>query len=415
MKPHRQGDRTTLPLFDAPIRMTMQDSISITLASLRAYGEQHDHWAIAWSGGKDSSATLTVVVWAIKSGHVPAPRSLTVFYADTRMELPPLAIAAVQMVDRLKDSGVDVRVVMAPLDDRFFVYMLGRGVPPPSNTFRWCTPQIKVEPMQAAIEGMLRESDGHVLMITGVRIGESAARDARIEVACGKDGAECGQGWYQEVLPNAKSIRGKIATLAPLLHWRVCHVWEWLRFFAPAEEYGAWPTAMVADAYGGDEAEELNNRTGCIGCPLVQKDTALSTVIRMRGWEYLSPLLKLKPIYRALREPSNRLRKRGFSIIQDGSIVVARGRNKQRMGPLTMDARMHALDSILEIQSEINRQADAIGRPRIDLLNNEEASRIRELVRMNTWPNGWDGSEPMADVALPQVMWDGSIQQMFSW
>ncbi len=41
----------------------------------------------------------------------------------------------------------------------------------------------------------LREDYGeNFLMLTGVRIGESAARDQRIALSCTKDGGECGQG-----------------------------------------------------------------------------------------------------------------------------------------------------------------------------------------------------------------------------
>src|SRR4030067_1080029 len=47
------------------------------------------------------------------------------------------------------------------------------------------------------------------------------------------------------ILPESKSLRGRIATLAPLLHWRVCHIWEWLRHWAPNEEFGGWPTEII--------------------------------------------------------------------------------------------------------------------------------------------------------------------------
>jgi DNA sulfur modification protein DndC len=36
---------------------------------------------------------------------------------------------------------------------------------------------------------------------------------------------------------------------------------------------------MIADAYGGDEAEEINARTACIGCALSQEDKALDSVL----------------------------------------------------------------------------------------------------------------------------------------
>ena len=278
-------------------RMQMTESIELTMQSMQAYGHDHDHWGIAWSGGKDSSATLTLIMYLLDTGKIKRPKSLTVFYADTRLELPPLAIAAQQIMDELEERGVHVEVVRAPLDKRFMVYLLGRGVPPPNNgTLRWCTGQIKISPMEEALRQRLDQLDGNILMITGVRQGESAMRDRRIEMSCGKDGAECGQGWYQQVLPNARGLRGRIATLAPLLHWRVCHVWEWLKHWAPAAEFGDWSTRTIADAYGGDEAEEVNARTGCIGCPLASEDKALDTILQKPALAVPDPTQRVEAV-----------------------------------------------------------------------------------------------------------------------
>jgi DNA sulfur modification protein DndC len=395
--------------FDGSRRLQMTESIELTIQSMQAYGQEHDHWGIAWSGGKDSTATLTLLAWMLDAGKIPHPKSLTVFYADTRMELPPLALAAQQIMDELKERGIDVRVVRAPLDKRFFVYILGRGVPPPNNnTLRWCTRQIKVDPMTAAIAQVVGERDGSILMITGVRQGESAIRDRRIEMSCGKDGAECGQGWYQQVLPNAKGLRGRIATLAPILHWRVCHVWEWLKHWAPTAEFGDWSTAAIADAYGGDEAEEINARTGCVGCPLAQEEKALNTVLLNPRWSHLEPLTELKPVYRWLRKPHQRLRKAGLERLKDGSIA----KNPQRMGPLTFKARTEALESILDIQRRVNEEAARLGRSPIDILDTEEEARIRDLIAAETWPQGWEGDEPTADIPLDIVYQNGAVQPL---
>src|SRR6185437_6903760 len=217
------------------------------------------------------------------------------------MELIPLWLAAKGIVQKLKELQIHVEIVTAPLDDRFLVYILGRGVPPPSNTFRWCTGQIKVEPMEAALKSLHERVGQKILMLTGVRQGESAIRDGRIAMSCGKDGAECGQGWYQTGLDG-----DMCSTLAPILHWRVCTVWDWLKIFATWPRYGAWPTEILADAYGGDEAEEINARTGCIGCPLAQRDKALEAVVEMPHWAYLRPLLELKSIYREMKLPGHR-------------------------------------------------------------------------------------------------------------
>lgn len=386
-------------LFSDTKRLQMNESIELTIQSLITYGLKYKHWCMAWSGGKDSTTLVTLIVWLINSGRIPKPETLTVMYADTRLELSPLFFAAQEIIEELKELGIDVRVVMAPLEKRFMTYILGRGVPPPNNnTFRWCTRQIKIDPMKAELERLFRGKGEKVLMLTGVRQGESAIRDQRIVMSCGKDGAECGQGWYQETMPESICD-----TLAPILHWRVCHVWEWLKHWAPLPEYGDFSTAMIADAYGGDEAEEINARTGCIACPLASKDTALDNLVKREAWSYLQPLKRLKPIWRILRFPQNRLRKTGKESSE---------KNKQRLGPLTMNARKWAYTEIIKLQNEINREAISTGRPTVTLLNRQERQLIQSLWKINRWPNRWDGTEPTGDIAMDTIYHDGSVQPL---
>jgi DNA sulfur modification protein DndC len=376
-------------------RLTLEDSIDLTRQSLLAYADQYRHWVIAFSGGKDSTTVATVIPHLIATGQIPAPASLTVLYADTRQELPPLHLAAMQTLDILAARGIRTQVVLPPIDDRYFVYMLGRGVPPPNNgTLRWCTAQIKIEPMQAALADVRRQLGEKFLMLTGVRVGESAARDDRIALSCGKNGAECGQGWFQESTPDSVAD-----TLAPLLHWRVCHVWDWLTFHAPAIATSA---ALVAEVYGGDEALEMNARTGCIGCPLATKDTALDYVVSLPQWAYLEPLKRLRPLYTDLRSFRHRKQKAGETN-KDGRLSM----NPNRKGPLTLEARAWALGEVLTIQAEINQAASELDRPGIDLINQEEEARIREMIAQRVYPNKWSDEDPDATLLIPQVYQEG--------
>jgi DNA sulfur modification protein DndC len=406
-------------------KISIAEAQQLTIESINEYGIKHDHWVIAWSGGKDSTCTMTLIMYLIKSGQVNAPKKVTVLYADTRMELPPLAISALSMIEQIKQYAVDfpckleVETVLAPLDKRYFVYMFGRGVPPPNNnTLRWCTRSLKVDPMQKRIEqeffslnpGLIDthksdwdESLNKPLTITGVRIGESSIRDGRIVLSCSKDGAECGQGWYQN------EISGSItSTLAPITHWRVCTVWDWLKIYAPMPEIGGWKTEMLAEAYGGDKSKEINARTGCNGCPLANNDTALDSILNLYPdeWGYLRPLKKLRPLYRELRKPQYRLRKHG-ELNNDG----AYSSSPNRMGPLTMEARKYGLRKIIEIESEINKGAERLNRPMVDLINAEEIERIEFLIDQNTWPNRWTGKEPVASQPYEEIDSKGNIQK----
>jgi DNA sulfur modification protein DndC len=371
--------------------MLLPDALELTAESLRAYGALYDHWAIAFSGGKDSSATVAAVIHLIKTGRVKAPASLTVLMSDTRMELPPLFSTAMTILSEVRARGFTAQLVQPVMDDRFFVYMLGRGVPPPSNTFRWCTPQLKIEPMVAALKA-LRDLHGRkFLMLTGVRLGESAARDARIQLSCGKNNSECGQGWFQTSTPESVAD-----TLAPLLHWRLCHVWDWLTGLVPEGLEHGFSTQLIAAVYGQDEDLETHARTGCVGCNLASRDLALEQIIKRPQWTGFAPLMELRALYAELKRPTNRLRKDGSETRKDGSLVS----NPCRMGPLTFEARRMGLARVLDIQA----------RAGVDLINAEERAKIEALIEAKTWPRGWNGDEPGAWEPFENVRPDGSVQ-----
>lgn len=357
-------------------RLSLDRAIELSLASLSEYGQRYRHWCVAYSGGKDSSATVLFVVWAIKTGQVTPPESLTILYADTRMELSPLRQTAMDLLDTLKADGFNTTVVLPEMDHRFFVYMFGRGVPPSSNRFRWCTPNLKIEPMHKQLASLKERTGEKLLMLTGVRIGESAARDQRIAVSCSKDSGECGQGWFQVATPESVAD-----TLAPLLHWRLCHVYDWL--YLEQDRHG-YDISNIALIYGDGEV-----RTGCVGCPLTSRDVALERLVKKPEQERFLPLLELKPLYRELKKPQYRLRKSQAELRKDGKY----SKNVQRLGPLTFEARAYGLKSVLDIQY----------RARVDLINSDEENRIRELWSLNTWPDGWSGDEVTGNIALDAI------------
>lgn len=358
-------------------RLRLDDSIDLSIQSLNAYGTDYDHWAVAYSGGKDSTATVLLVAWAIKQGLVPKPKSLTILYADTRQELPPLQTDAMKLLAQLEEDGFDTKVVLPSIENRFYVYMLGRGVPPPTNRFRWCTPRIKVEPMMDALSGLREQYGQKFLMVTGVRLGESEVRDQRIALSCSKDSGECGQGWFQTATDDAVAD-----TLAPLVHWRLCHVFDWLYF--ENGRHGYPQSIGIADVYGDDDV-----RTGCIGCNLASRDNALERLLKNENYAHLKPLMEIKSTLREMKKPQYRLRKETPEVTKSGKYA----KNGQRMGPLHMEARAHFLETFLDIQK----------RAGIDLINAEEESAIRQMWADNVWPDGWSGEEIHADVPVPNI------------
>lgn len=400
-------------LFD-DLRLTQNEAIAMTIENLNTYAKRYRHWSISYSGGKDSSATVTLICYLIESGQIPKPESLTILYADTGMELPPLHITAMKLLKHLGDRGYNTQIVKPKLDDRFFVYMFGRGVPAPKSGFRWCVGNLKIEPMQKHLNTMRETLGEKFLGLLGVRVGESAARDDRIAMSCSTNGAECSQsqmlnevqkksGITSYFVPTPESQPADI--LCPIVHWRVCQVWDWLVY---ADIELGFPTYEIAEAYGGNEKDEINARTGCVGCNVASKDVALENIVRLypEKWGYLKPLLGLRPIYQELQKPQHRHRKPAGESNKDGSLVS----NQNRLGPYTMKARKFGLEQILKIEADVNREALKLQRPLITLIDAEELERIYWHWENNIYPQKWDGSEPTGDVWQPQSFANGAVQ-----
>jgi DNA sulfur modification protein DndC len=412
-------------------RLTQSEAIELTAQALIYYIGQYPDVVVSYSGGKDSTSLLTLLLVLIEAGRVPRPRSLRVLLANTRVELPLLHLAALQIMQIVREKGYLAQVVEPPLDDRFFVRMFGFGYPPPHNGFRWCTDLLKLKPMLTALLAARQAAGQKFLALTGMRIGESAMRDQRIVLACGSKDGECGQG---AILAQAQEKARKggdkfglyesspisylfthtpasepADVLSPLLHWRVCHVADWLMLEAPS--YG-FPTHRVLEAYGAGvgDSEPLEARTGCIACPVAGNgDPVLVKTTRLPGWEYLRPLLRLRDLYNELSRPKYRLKKSGERN-KDGKLSS----RPNRGGPLLFESRLYGMEQVLRIQAEVNEGARAAGRPELVLISDEEKTRILELIEAETWPQKWSGDDLRGDALVDLVVGEGLTQPVLA-
>jgi DNA sulfur modification protein DndC len=70
------------------------------------------------------------------------------------------------------------------------------------------------------------------------------------------------------------------------------------------------------------------------------------------------------------------------------------------------------LEQVLGIEAEVNDAARSLDQPEISLINPEELARIEELIAASTYPEKWDGTEHLGDEWLPEILPDGSIQNL---
>lgn len=324
----------------------------------REYVASDEPWVLGFSGGKDSSALLRLVFAAL----MKAPtrnRTVMVVYCDTGVEIPIVA----QMTSRTlagvareaAGAGLPLEVQLATprLEDRYFVKVIGRGYPPPTNKFRWCTDRLRINPVQAIVRGVLGGGPSTVLL--GLRAGESVDRDRAL---------------LRHQTPRAYHFRQKgtlqTTVFAPILDLTLEDVWRTVVLW---KEPVSLKGRDLWDLYGNASGEECplireptsspcgKGRFGCWTCTVVRSDQA-STQLIAAGYDNLAPLLAFRDWLQDMRDrPVNR---------------CARRRNgAPGPGPLTLAARRSALMRLRRAESKSG----------LTLLTEDEASLIRRLWR----------------------------------
>jgi DNA sulfur modification protein DndC len=310
-------------------------------ALMQAIERGFDHWIVTFSGGKDSTA---MAVLSLEAGLELGSqvRRIDIVYADTLLEIPSIQrfasffLESIASDNRLVDLPLFTHTVKPAAESSFWVLLLGRGYPPPHQRFRWCTRRLKIEPAEMALKQYTLP--GRTSILTGVRFGESKARDARLATACSR-GGECGQGvWLQH------SQRLQATYMAPIVDWEECDVWDYLTLVAPTLGY---KTEHLEDVYNGHDT-----RFGCWVCTVVSQEKALTRTVEKPEWEHLRPLLEFRAhLWRSTRDPATRLEVDG------------------RPGRLNLMTRQRVLSELLEVQRQVGTE----------LVSDPELRMIREL------------------------------------
>ncbi len=115
-------------------------------------------WIIGFSGGKDSTTILALIYTALQN--LPpgkAQKPIYVVSSDTLVETPVVVDLMNQVIKIINTQGekeglpISAHVVHPQNDQTFWTNLLGRGYPAPTQSFRWCTERMKINPVTSFI------------------------------------------------------------------------------------------------------------------------------------------------------------------------------------------------------------------------------------------------------------------------
>ncbi len=367
----------------------LAEKVSAIREALRKeYCAEHERpWIVGFSGGKDSTLVLHLVVEMLLLVP-PARRTRKVFVVsnDTGVESPVYQAHVDRALERLVTGLSALRVPVEVVktgpepDSGFWVNLLGRGYPAPNRNFRWCTDRMKIRPTTRFIREQVSAA-GEVILLLGVRSAESQARAKRMAR-------------YQARASGGLSPHNDIPgclVYQPIRELDDREVWTLLLQLRPP--WGgshADLKKMYSEASGGECPFVVDDtssagcgtgsaRFGCWTCTVVEKDHSLDAMIE-NGFEHLEPLSlfrdRLKEVC-ATPEWRSKVRRTG----QPG------------LGPLTREAREMLLSELLAVQ-------DATGMPlvtdhEIRLIQDQWAKDDAEAVlREMPWVTGAAEGEP---------------------
>lgn len=327
---------------------------SVILDIQKNYLKTNLPWYLGYSGGKDSSAVTKLLFMALREIKKPE-KEVTIIYCDTGVEIPVANKFALKTLAKIKLEAmqfripINVEIAMPKISDRYFVKVIGKGYPPPTSKFRWCTNRLRINPVKELLSSIPGRRG---VMLLGIRMGESVARDKTIL----RHQTKRKHFFTQSGNPN-------IMIYSPIINYDVEEVWATLA-------YNTFPTSIDANELmtiykqAGGECpiiREPNStpcgrgRFGCWTCTVVSRDHAVEGLVK-EGHIELKPMLDYRNWLVEIRDlPKYRCQKRRNG--QDG------------LGPFRLSARDEILAKLFEAESKSG----------IQLISDEEIDLIHKL------------------------------------
>ncbi|MBP3401450.1 MAG: DNA phosphorothioation system sulfurtransferase DndC [Clostridia bacterium] len=323
------------------------------------YVYKHDMrpWLIGYSGGKDSSLLVSLVIETVtRLPEYERKKKIFIVSSDTGVENPVVQRYMHSSSHKINEyskklrANIQAEVIYPETTQSYWSLVIGLGYPTPEPPgFRWCTERLKIIPMNKYTNAII-EQYGEVILLLGVRKAESNTRMRSI---------------------SSREIEGKLLTphtdiskayvYNPLTEIKNERVWEYLLRNDGITSWGVDMKYLFNLYQGEDMGEEQsvvgqidksripitgNSRFGCWCCTIVKEDKSLQNFID-HGSTELIPLRDFRNWLVSIRQnPEFRDTKR-----RNGNVYV-KSNGEYGFGPFKMSARKEILRRLLQLQRE---------------------------------------------------------------
>ena len=358
------------------------------------YVYKHDNrpWLIGYSGGKDSSLLVTLVVETVsRLAEYERTKKIFIVTSDTGVENPIVkqymhtSSAKINEFSRNNNANIKADIIYPDISQSFWSLAIGLGYPTPEPPgFRWCTERLKILPMNRYTNNVI-ENYGEVVLLLGVRKAESMTRRRSI---------------------SSREIEGKLLiphsdiakayVYNPLTEIPNELVWEYLLKDDGVSSWGVDMKYLFSLYQGENLGEEQsvigqidkdkipvtgNSRFGCWCCTIVKEDKSLQRFID-NGSVELIPLREFRNWLVSIRQnPEFRDNKR-----RNGK-VYQKSNGEYGFGPFKLSARQEILRRLLTLQRDTG----------FELITNDELKTIDTL---------WDMEGDLSRRKLVDIYYD---------
>ncbi|MCC8174480.1 MAG: DNA phosphorothioation system sulfurtransferase DndC [Odoribacter sp.] len=352
-------------------------------------------WVIGYSGGKDSTATLQLV-WLSLRGLQKEERHKTVHVinTDTLVESPVMSQWALNSLKMMENAAADEEMpivthrLVPDMNNTFWVNLIGRGYPFPRKKLRWCTDQLKIQPVNTFIKEKIAEH-GEIILVLGTRKAESANR--------AKTMAHYEKLRVRELLSPNPSLVNELV-FSPLAEWTDNDVWVFLMQYKNPWGYSNKDLLTLYRGATSDGECPLmvekdlpscgNSRFGCWVCTMVEKDKSMEAMITNdseKAW--MAPLMEFRNYFGDEEADRDRRSFRKMGGFLQGSY------GRLHHGPYKKEIREEWLERLLKIQLEINTNGPEEFAD-LELISLPELRNIRRI---------WVREKHEFDDSLPEI------------